>query len=91
MNKDIFNNVGEFDEKFYPAYYEDSDYIYRLKLLGLRQDVDTRLNPKDARVSQTYEKCPEYVNDAMRYNRQRYIDKWGDIPLLEKFITPFNN
>jgi GT2 family glycosyltransferase len=90
LKVNTYVSVGGFDSKFYPAYYEDSDYLYRIKLLGFRQEVDTRLNPMDARVSQTYEKCPEYVNSAMRYNRQRYIDKWGDIPLMEKFTTPFN-
>jgi GT2 family glycosyltransferase len=89
LQKDFYNFVGNFDESFYPAYYEDSDYLYRMKLLGFFQGVNTKLNPKDARVSQTYEKAPEFVNDSMKYNRQKYIDKWGDIPLLEKFITPY--
>ena len=85
----FYDCVGRFDDEFYPAYYEDSDYLYRMKLIGLRQVVDAKLNPKDARVSQTYEKAPEFVNDSMKYNRQKYIDKWGDIPLLEKFKTPY--
>jgi hypothetical protein len=61
-----------------------------MKLLGVFQGVDAKLNPIDARVSQTYEKAPDFVNDAMKYSRQRYIDKWGNSPLLEKFKTPFN-
>jgi len=90
LNINTYVTVGEFDSKFYPAYYEDSDYLYRMKLIGLRQEVDTRLNPKDARVSQTYEKAPEFVNNAMRYSRERYIEKWGNVPLLERYTTPFN-
>lgn len=86
----FYTCVGRFDEEFYPAYYEDSDYLYRMKLLGLRQIVDARLNPIDARVSQTYEKSPEFVNDAMKYSRLRYIEKWGNIPLLETYKTPYN-
>jgi GT2 family glycosyltransferase len=90
LQKDFFEFVGRFDEKFYPAYYEDSDYLYRMKLLGVFQGVDAKLNPKDARVSQTYEKSPEFVNDAMKYSRLRYIEKWGNIPLLETYKTPYN-
>jgi len=90
LNKIFFIFVGRFDEDFYPAYYEDSDYLYRMKLLGLIQGVDTRLNPIDARVSQTYEKCPEFVNDAMKYSRLKYIEKWGNIPLLETYKIPYN-
>jgi GT2 family glycosyltransferase len=90
LNKIFYLFVGRFDEEFYPAYYEDSDYLYRMKLLGLFQGVDAKLNPKDARVSQTYEKSPEFVNDAMKYSRLRYIEKWGNIPLLETYKIPYN-
>ena len=90
LQKGFFEFVGRFDENFYPAYYEDSDYLYRMKLLGVFQGVDAKLNPKDARVSQTYEKSPEFVNDAMKYSRLRYIEKWGNIPLLETYKTPYN-
>lgn len=30
-----FEIVGEFDEAFWPAYYEDTDYLYRMALAGL--------------------------------------------------------
>ena len=28
--------VGYFDENFYPAYFEDNDYVYRCRLAGAR-------------------------------------------------------
>jgi GT2 family glycosyltransferase len=90
INKDLYEYIGEFDEGFFPAYYEDSDYMYRLKLNGLLHEVNNKLNPIIAKVSQTYEKAPDLVNLSMRFNRQRYIDKWGNVPLLEKYTTPFN-
>jgi GT2 family glycosyltransferase len=91
INKDLYEHIGEFDEGFYPAYYEDSDYMYRLKLEGLLHEVNSQLNPIEVKVSQTYEKAPELVNLAMKVNRQRYIDKWGNVPLMEKYRFPFNN
>jgi len=90
IHKDLYNYIGEFDEDFFPAYFEDSDYIYRLKLKGLLHEVNSKLNPLDVKVSQTYEKAPDLINLAMKLNRQRYIDKWGNIPLLETFKIPFN-
>ena len=90
INRNLFDLVGDFDEIFHPAYYEDSDYLYRMKLLGIRQDIDKTLNPHIFRASQTYEKNPELVNEAMRINRERYIEKWGNSPLLEIFSTPYN-
>ena len=80
----------DFDEIFHPAYYEDSDYLYRMKLLGIKQDIDSTLNPEIFRASQTFEKNPKLVNEAMKNNRLRYIEKWGNSPLLEIFTTPYN-
>lgn len=90
ISKYIYDYIGEFDETFYPAYYEDSDYLYRMKLKGLRQDVDAELTPSVIRISMTQEKDPELVNESMRVNRERYIEKWGNSPLLETFLTPYN-
>lgn len=32
MHRRLFDNVGLFDENFYPAYWEDNDFGYRVKL-----------------------------------------------------------
>jgi GT2 family glycosyltransferase len=90
VSKRMYEYIGRFDETFYPAYFEDSDYLYRMKLKGIRQAVSDKLNPDVIRISMTYEKSPEFVNESMKANRQRYIDKWGNIPLLESFLTPYN-
>ena len=34
--KTVFNSMGGFSEEFEPAYYEDTDYCFRLKSLGLK-------------------------------------------------------
>lgn len=88
--KTLYEQIGKFDEGFYPAYYEDSDYLYRMKLMGIRQAIDDSLNPSIYRISMTYEKNPELVNESMRLNADRYKRKWGGSPLLETYSTPFN-
>jgi len=90
ISKSLFKMIGYFDETFFPAYYEDSDYMYRMKLEGLLHSVDQTLNPKILRISMTHELAPEMVNEAMQVNRFRYIEKWGGSPLLEKYIYPYN-
>lgn len=89
ISKRLYNQIGEFDEEFYPAYYEDSDYLYRMKLEGILQEVDADLNPKVLRTSMTYEKAPEMIDESKKKNRDRYVQKWGGMPLLELFNTPF--
>lgn len=90
ISKYMYDYIGDFDEVFYPAYYEDSDYLYRMKLKGIRQDVEAELNPLTVRISMTQERDPELVNASMQINRLRYIEKWGNSPLLETFLTPYN-
>ena len=90
MSKYMYDYIGDFDEIFYPAYYEDSVYLYRMKLKGIRQDVEAELNPQTVRISMTQERDPELVNASMQANRLRYIEKWGNSPLLETFLTPYN-
>ena len=90
ISKYMYDYIGDFDEIFYPAYYEDSDYLYRMKLKGIRQDVEAELNPQTVRISMTQERDPELVNASMQINRLRFIEKWGNSPLLETFLTPYN-
>jgi hypothetical protein len=35
MGREMFREVGGFDEKFWPAYYEDNDYIWRCRVAGV--------------------------------------------------------
>ena len=90
ISKEVYERVGKFDQFFYPAYYEDSDYIRRMELAGVRRVIDKRLNPKDAKQSQTYEKAPELVNKALKDSKERYIRKWGGLPMMETFTLPFD-
>lgn len=90
ISKHLYNLIGEFDEIFYPAYYEDSDYLYRMKLNGIRQEVSAELNPEVVRISMTQEKDPDFVNASMQANRNRYIAKWGGLPLLESYLIPYD-
>ncbi len=87
--KKTFRYVGEFDESFYPAYCEDNDYAYRMKLSGIRPYKTTFLLPSVHRASQTLEKDSS-ISLAYVKNKKKYIEKWGGEPDFERFATPFN-
>lgn len=89
ISKECYNYIGQFDEMFYPAYFEDNDYRYRMKLLGKNIVTTDRLNPKIFRNSQTIAKDPT-LNQRFQTLRNYYISKWGGAPNEEKFQTPFN-
>jgi glycosyltransferase involved in cell wall biosynthesis len=81
-----------FDETFYPAYYEDRDMLYRLKLDRKKILEHFMLNPQIFRNSQTISTDggnPE-LNKNFQKLTQLYIEKWGGPPDYEKYKTPFN-
>lgn len=95
LPKKTFEEVGEFDEEFFPAYFEDNDYAYRMKLQGKSLYKVPFLIPQVHRVSQTMDKEGvgfefQYVRDGFRNNKKRYVEKWGGEPDCETFKKPFN-
>jgi GT2 family glycosyltransferase len=95
LNQECWDIVGEFDEVFAPAYFEDNDYHYRIQLAGLlavlyppamfyhfgsRTQLEANENGR-AMVS-----APSFEN-----NRAFYIKKWGGMPGQEKWEHPYND
>ena len=89
LPKKTFNKVGKFDEAFYPAYYEDNDYHYRMKLKGCTYYQIPFLNPFVYKASQTIEKEPS-LRDKIEINKSLYKKKWGGFPTEETFKKPYN-
>ena len=88
LNKTIYDKVGEFDEEFVGSYFEDNDYMYRMRLSGCTIRYNDDLNPDIYRNSMTIQKDPllgNYIN-----NREHFIKKWGGLPTEETYKTPFN-
>ena len=87
--KSIYEKVGDFDECFFPAYYEDNSYAYRMKLKGIAKLSTPYLNPITYRVSKSIEKDSSIFNYRKK-NRDLYVEMWGGLPEREKFTKPFN-
>ncbi len=79
-----------FDENFYPAYYEDVDFYYRLNLLENNLIGKEKVfNPLVYRKSMSREKDKRLVRKFQK-NRLYYKMKWGGLQGKEKFEIPFN-
>lgn len=91
LSKDYFQKE-RFDEEFYPAYFEDRDYLYRLKLNKGKALEHSFLNPHQFINSATI--SPDggdpSINKNFYFLQNFYVNKWGDVPGKEWFITPFN-
>ena len=88
---ELLYEVGYLDENFFPAYYEDNDHRYRMKLAGIEWEY-LPLKYKHA-VSATIKRDPAiYAKNQMTFkeNGRYYIEKWGGLPGQEKYETPFD-
>lgn len=88
---DTYKKVGEFDESFFPAYFEDNDYVYRCLLndiIPARSQIASFYHYGSKTQNSTGDKVvPPQV---FVKNRTYYVNKWGGMPGEEKYLTPFN-
>ena len=91
INKKCWDIVGEFDEGFFPAYYEDNDHHRRIKLAGLQAIVYPPALFYHYGSRTQNEALEKPIVDSS--NTERYfISKWGGKPDTEGlYTTPLNN
>lgn len=84
-----FDRIGPFNTAFYPAYFEDRDYLWRMKLAGCSIMSSIKFDPMIYKESQSTKKDPSLL-DRFDANELLYIEMWGGKPGFEKFTKPFN-
>jgi GT2 family glycosyltransferase len=89
LRVDIWKKAGMFDEEFFPAYFEDNSFDYKMTLVGAKKTWTSFLDPIVYRNSMTIAKDPT-LNQKFMQNKQMYIQMWGGLPTEEKYLTKFN-
>ncbi len=97
IDKRLFEKVGEFDEQFEPAYHEDSDMIYRIRLAreSHARTASALYWHFEAGTIQGFAAEDQHpLLQEMRVfldiGMERYGRKWGGLPGKEKYSTPYN-
>jgi len=77
------DEIGYYDEKFFPAYFEDNDYYYRMRLAGYQylvsQDIKfDHIGSGSLKAFNGQEKAKHH--EQFRKNKNYYIKKWGGSP-----------
>jgi GT2 family glycosyltransferase len=102
IDPEIWNRIGDFDERFWPAYYEDADYRRRCKLAGVHIhewsfEPRTEVSPGRTRShasgmihgkAEFGWRGPGDIGELIEANKRRYVEKWGGMPTEEKFENP---
>jgi len=89
LKVEAWKKAGKFDEEFFPAYFEDNSFDYKMTLIGAKKHWTSFLDPLVYRNSMTIAKDPA-LNNRFQQNRELYIQMWGGLPTEEKYITKFN-
>lgn len=93
VTKRFVDEVGLYDENFYPVYYDDTDICRRMSLIGAKKflctpaRVSTNLGggvKGDTRIFDLYWRNVDHIHDY-------YVRKWGGEHTQETFKTPFND
>lgn len=89
-----FKQVGRFDERFKPAYHEDNDYDYRLRILAglIREEVSAATFDHVGSATTNGLDGAERNRRHMLFRKGQlfYIDKWGGMPGKERYVKEFN-
>jgi GT2 family glycosyltransferase len=88
INKTNYFIAGRLDINFYPVYYEDRDFLYRITLLGKKFGAVTDIIIKH-NAGSTIRVMDSFTHDLSK-NHEYYIKKWGGPPDKEVFTIPFN-
>ncbi|MCI0561671.1 MAG: glycosyltransferase [Nitrososphaera sp.] len=85
LPRKLIEDVGLFDDNFWPAYYEDNDYHFRCILGGHGRGIWTWLAPFRHSRSSTIRTYPQLMQHAAK-NASYFMSKWGGMPgeVLEK-------
>jgi GT2 family glycosyltransferase/glycosyltransferase involved in cell wall biosynthesis len=83
VRRALWEELGGFDERFAPAYYEDADLCFALRARGSRVVYEPR-----ARVVhlEGYSSGTETAGGVKRHqvlNRERFLEKWGSVLAAE--------
>jgi len=91
--REMLGVIGLFDENFTPAYFEDNDSHYRIKLAGKKAYccAEARVDHKGSQTQNADPQKPVVTSQMFEANRDYYSRKWGGWPGQETFVHPFNN
>lgn len=95
ISKECVEKVGYFDEGFFPAYFEDNDYHYRIKLVAGNEAAIAVTSAVfyhyGSRTQNQEAGQPVVPGPVFKQNETYFISKWGGVPGRETFTNPFND
>ena len=76
----MIDRVGPLDERFEGAFFEDDDYLERLRQAGVPTVQVASVRVESSRIGLTMSKVPERAEAWYAANERRFTEKWGWTP-----------
>lgn len=91
ISRTVWDELGAFDEGFWPAYHEDNDMHRRASLAGIPwRDVAGESWHFGSAAIRTDPRLEALNRVTFPLTQQRYLAKWGGLPGDERFVRPFD-
>lgn len=84
LKRDIINEIGFFDEAFYPMYYEDSDWQYRAHIKGYKTIYEPKCIAIHAEGSSAGTDITKGMKRYQEINRLKFVEKYKNLD-IEKY------
>ena len=91
LSRVVWDELGPFDEGFWPAYHEDNDMHRRATLAGIPwRDIAGESDHFGSAAIRTDRRLEALNQLTFPVTQQRYVAKWGGLPGEERFTRPFD-
>ena len=85
INKKLWEDIGGFDERYVPAYYEDTDIAFEIRKMGYK----VVYQPKSVVIHYegiSHGKDPtKGIKNYMEINREKFVEKWAEVLKKDHF------
>jgi hypothetical protein len=78
--REVIERVGPLDEQFEGAFFEDDDYLERLRAADIPTVQVSSVRVQSSRIGLTMSKVPEQAEAWYAANECRFAEKWGWTP-----------
>jgi GT2 family glycosyltransferase len=76
----VLDRVGLLDERFEGAFFEDDDFLARLRQAGVPTKEVPSVRVESRRIGLTMSKIPQQADAWYQANERRFREKWGWTP-----------
>lgn len=93
ITRECVLRTGWFDEHFFPAYYEDGDYHWRMHLAGISDSLAEGAGffHYGSQTINVNQETARFFSPKFEHNQRLYLAKWGNLPEGQKYEHPFNH